>query len=447
MGKIEKEIIKELGNEKVSNEIAVKLYEPHTNQLKIIKSPARFKVIRCGRRFGKTTFALNTLFISALLKENGTFWYISPTYKQSKQIAWRMLAEIYRKNSRKLFHKLNESYLSLQLHNGSVVELKGADNEDSLRGVGLDGVVLDEYAMIKPNVWEEIIQPTLADTKGWAIFISTPKGENHFHKLYCQAEKTPDWEAFHFTSYDNPLIDPKEIDRNRDSMSDDYFGQEYLADFKKFTGLVYKDFNRDIHVTEPFQIPLSWPRWRTIDAGLTNPFVCLWIAQAPDNKYYIYDEHYMPGQTTKYHAEMINNRSRGQIFRATFIDPAAAQQMMDLGTYGIYCTKAVNTVQASRSSQLTAGIAKVSELIKINPFDGRPGLYVFSHCENTIKEFGLYRWEEKNIDKNQREVPHKENDHAMDALRYFVNSYNIVQNPQLKRPTPIYKSSNSITGY
>ena len=114
-----------------------------------------------------------------------------------------MLMAMYYDNDSVLFSKKpNESSLEMFFHNGSRIKLKGADNEDSLRGVGLDGVVLDEYAMMKPQVWQEIIQPTITDKKGWAIFVSTPKGYNHFYDMYEKAKVLPNWDRFHFTSYD-----------------------------------------------------------------------------------------------------------------------------------------------------------------------------------------------------------------------------------------------------
>ena len=448
---VEHRVFELLGaDEDASEALKVNVYTPHANQKKIIQSPARFKVIVCGRRFGKTTFALNTIFISALLKQNGTFWYIAPTYRQAKQIAWRMLVKMYHDNDKKLFFKApNESNLSLIMHNGTYIELKGADNEDSLRGVGLDGVVLDEMASIKPDVWETVAQPMLADSKGWAIFIGTPKGYNHFYDLYEKAKVTPQWEAFHFTTYDNSHISGEEIDTHKNQMTEDYFAQEYMADFRKFTGLVYKHFERTRHVIDPFDIPSAWPKWRTIDAGYTNPFVCLWVAQDPETKFfYIYDEHYLAQQTTRYHSEIINGKSFGQYFRGTFIDPSAKQQLAELGQYGIYCMQAINVVGSSASDDYKTGISRISELLKPNPLNGLPQLYVFNTCRNVIKEFESYRWEEKRSGHGANEIPHKEDDHAMDSLRYLMNSMQVAVVGRPKREREVeYVPRNRITGY
>ena len=148
----------------------------HPTQSEIFKSPARFKVIRCGRRFGKS-YLSTVIIIAKALEKKGDYWFIAPTYKQAKEIAWRLLTELMPKEA---ISKRNETELSMELLNGSRIALKGADNPDALRGVGLNGCVMDEYAFMKPFVWEEIVRPMLFDTGGWAIFISTPYGYNHF---------------------------------------------------------------------------------------------------------------------------------------------------------------------------------------------------------------------------------------------------------------------------
>jgi len=446
---LELDVSKMLNAPRIDKRVNINLYTPHANQKKVIASPARFKILRCGRRFGKTTFALNTLFLASILKENGTYWYVAPTYRQAKQIAWRMVLDLHRANNKKLFNKPPSIYdLNLQFNSGSYLELKGSDNEDSLRGVGLDGVILDEYALMKPNVWEEIIRPTLLDKGGWAIFISTPKGYNHFYDLEESAKGNKEWEIFHFTSYDNPINKKGEIDQIKEEITDEYFQQEYMASYVKFTGLIYKDWDDRIHLVEPFQVPITWPRWRSIDPGGTNPLACLWIAQDPLSKdFYLYDEHYIGNQTIRYHAEVINAKSIGQYFRQTFIDPSAKQWITDFAQFGIYATPGINTVGIKTKEQTTTGIGKVAELMKINPTTGQPRLHVFNTLENFVKEIKNYQWDIKK-DKGVTERPKKTDDHLMDALRYFVNSYQQVLNIQReKRPAPKYQPNNSLTGY
>jgi phage terminase large subunit-like protein len=209
----------------------------HPAQLEIFHSEARFKVVAAGRRFGKSRLAAWILLIKALQSESKDVFYIGPTFQQSKDIMWAMLKEL----GDGLIATAHENTAVLTLVNGRKIYLKGSDRPDTLRGVGLAYVVLDEYASMKPNVWEQIIRPTLADVRGGAMFIGTPAGKNHFYDVYQDAVELDDWEAFQFNSTDNPFIPDDEIDAARSSMSSMSFRQEFEASFETFTGGVFKE--------------------------------------------------------------------------------------------------------------------------------------------------------------------------------------------------------------
>lgn len=371
--------------------------------------------------------AIAKLLESALENQinNNNYFYISPTYKQSKMIAWKMLFEAFSNLPIDLQIKKNESELYVELWNlnknaKSMIAIKGADDPDSLRGVMLGGCVLDEYARMKKNVFDEIIRPALTDLRGWCWFISTPQGFNHFYDLYNLAQREPDWAAFKFTTYDNPIIPKEEIDQAKKELNPDYFEQEFLAEFKRFTGLIYKDFDRQTHILDVIDIT-GMQLYRSIDFGTVHPFVCLWIAVDGDNNWYIYDEYYQSGQVIEHHAKIINNRSLKQNYIATYRDPSAKQLELELAQYNIYSIPAVNTVN---SQDIEIGINKIQRQLKIQALTGKPKLFVLRHCENTIREFELYQWEEKKSDdKKTPNKPKKINDDAMDALRYFANTY------------------------
>jgi phage terminase large subunit-like protein len=209
----------------------------HPAQLEIFHSEARFKVVAAGRRFGKSRLAAWILLIKALQSESKDVFYIGPTFQQSKDIMWAMLKEL----GEDLIVAAHENTAVLTLINGRKIYLKGSDRPDSLRGVGLAYVVLDEYASMKPNVWEQIIRPTLADVRGGALFIGTPAGKNHFYDVYQDAMELDDWESFQFNSTDNPFIPADEIEAARSSMSSMSFRQEFEASFETFTGGVFKE--------------------------------------------------------------------------------------------------------------------------------------------------------------------------------------------------------------
>ena len=226
--------------------LSVKL---HPKQLEIFNSSARFKVVAAGRRFGKSRLAAWILLIQALQSTQKDVFYVAPTFQQAKDIMWGMLKEL----GHEIIATAHENTAVLTLVNGRKIYLKGSDRPDTLRGVGLSYLVLDEYADMRPNVWEQILRPALADVRGGAIFIGTPKGRNHFYELFKFAEsgKDKDWEAFHFTSYDNPLLDKNEIDAAKASMSSFAFRQEFMSSFEAASRDLFKEEWVNIDEDEP----------------------------------------------------------------------------------------------------------------------------------------------------------------------------------------------------
>ena len=210
----------------------------HNKQLEIFNDKTRFKVVAAGRRFGKSRLAAWTLLINALQSKEKDVFYVAPTYQQAKDIMWTLLKEL----GHEVIAAAHENTSVLTLVNGRKIYLKGSDRPDTLRGVGLAYVVLDEYADMKPNVWEQILRPALADVKGGALFIGTPKGRNHFYELFQFAKSGRDkqWSGFHYTSYDNPLIDPTEIEAAKLSMSSFAFRQEFMSSFEAASRDLFK---------------------------------------------------------------------------------------------------------------------------------------------------------------------------------------------------------------
>ena len=209
----------------------------HPAQLEIFNSEKRFKVVAAGRRFGKSRLAAWILLIKALQSDEKDVFYIGPTFQQAKDIMWLMLKEL----GEPFIAAAHENTAVLTLTNGRRIYLKGSDRPDTLRGVGLAYVVLDEYASMKPVVWEQIIRPTLADVRGGAMFIGTPAGKNHFYDLYTDALGDDDWDAWQFNSTDNPFIPDDEIEAARKTMSSMSFRQEFEASFETFSGGIFKE--------------------------------------------------------------------------------------------------------------------------------------------------------------------------------------------------------------
>ena len=207
-------------------------------QQEVWTDKSRFKVIAAGRRTGKSRLAAWRLIVSALEADKGHVWYIAPTQQQARDIMWQQLLEL----GNPVIASSHVNNMQLTLINGSVISLKGADRPETMRGVALKFVVLDEYADIKPTVFEQILRPALADLKGQCVFIGTPKGRNHFYDLYKLGKKeVKDWKSWHFTSFDNPLLDKEEIEIARETMSTFAFRQEFMANFEAPQSDIFKE--------------------------------------------------------------------------------------------------------------------------------------------------------------------------------------------------------------
>lgn len=178
---------------------------------------------------------------------NRKAWYVCPTYRQAKSILWLSLKD--RLIKCRWASKFNETDLTAFLRNGSVISLRGVDKPDALRGVGLDFVVLDEYQDIKEEAWTHVLRPTLSDTGGRALFLGTPRGYNHFFRLWDRGQKgiDPDWASWQFTTLEGGNVPPEEVEAAKKDLDDLTFQQEYLASFVNFEGRAYYPFERITH--------------------------------------------------------------------------------------------------------------------------------------------------------------------------------------------------------
>jgi hypothetical protein len=209
-------------------------------QQEVFKDQTRFKVVAAGRRCGKSRMAAVTLLIEGLKCPQGSaVLYVSPTMGQSRQIIWDLLLDL----GREVIQNSHVNNLDITLINGARIYVRGADRPDTLRGVSLTYAVLDEVADIKPEAWEQVIRASLSDKRGRALFIGTPKGRNWFYDTFKlgESEDDPDWKSWHFTTADNPLIDQKEIESAKKTLSTFAFKQEYMASFTNAGSDIFKE--------------------------------------------------------------------------------------------------------------------------------------------------------------------------------------------------------------
>ena len=381
-------------------------------QSQIAKDRHRFRVLNCGRRFGKTVLAVEEMVGVAIKEKDRRVAYYAPTRDDAREIAWSML----KKKCENITTSANESLLELKiltLDGGeSLIALYGWESVQERgkgRGLANDFIVCDEVATYR-NFWvgwNEVLSPTLVDRKGSAMFISTPKGFNHFYDLYNLELTDHDFKSFHFTTYDNPHLPPEEIEREKNSKPADTFAQEYLADFKKKQGLVYKEFSREKHLYEEEFEPHILKTFRYVagvDFGYRNPAAvlhCLWTGE----RLLIHNEWYKKERTDVQIAEYVASAK----FREVYPDPENQSGIEEMRRLGVNVHEVVKGKDSVR-----AGIQSVREMLI------RGDIMIHKRCVNLISEFESYSYDDDVVEKNEQENPIKLNDHALDALRYVV---------------------------
>lgn len=383
----------------------------HQAQKTIASDNHRFRVVNCGRRFGKTLLSVLEMVACASGKDRANVAYIAPTFQQARDIAWQELKRV----CQPVANQINESRLEVVISNKfggtSKIMLRGWESVDTLRGQAFDLLVLDEISSYR-NFWinwHEVLRPTLTDRKGQVLFISTPKGFNHFYDLYNLQSKDKDYISFHFTTYDNPFIPKEEIDKAKTELTEDRFAQEYLADFRKTEGLVYKEFSRDKHIfTGDYK---DYMKGHTkvfggVDFGFTNPAAVYTVRKDKDNRYFITEEWYKRGCTDAEIADYVASLK----WNVCYPDPESASGCEELKRHGINTRDVLKNKDSIRN-----GINIVRELFKSNR------LFIHESCKNLIWELETYSYPDKKPDKNEEENPVKENDHALDAIRYALS--------------------------
>lgn len=274
----------------------------------------RFGVVVAHRRAGKTVAAINDLVDAALRceKPDPRFAYVAPFYTQAKDVAWLYLK---RYTASIPGVQVNESELWVQLPGGRRVRLYGADNYDRMRGIYLDGVVLDEFADMHPAAWSEVIRPALADRNGWALFIGTPKGRNAFCDLYERALVSDDWFALRLRASETGLIDPEELAALRREMSANEFAREMETDFDAAIEGAYfaeglSEAERDGRITKLAEDPLMGLRayWDIGGTGAKADATAIWVVQFISREIRVLDYYEASGQPLAAHLEWLRSK-------------------------------------------------------------------------------------------------------------------------------------------
>ena len=379
-------------------------------QSDIFTCPARFRVVVAGRRFGKTFLSTAELLNRALSKPDQNVWYVAPTYKAAKEIAWDMLTS---QIPREYVGKTNETSLSITLKNGSTIALKGAEKPDNLRGRSLDFVVLDEFADMRKEAWYEVIRPSLSDRQGSAaLFIGTPKGRNHFYDLYGKGvDKDDGWQSYQYTTIEGGNVPPEEIASAKADLDDRTFEQEYEARFVSYSGIIYYSFKREesvirhdgdrsvIHVGMDFNL---------------DPMSAVLMTRKGDTLH-VFDEIVMFGSNTdEMVAEIRTRYGNGTI--VIYPDPASRQRKTSAGgRTDLSILQNAGFEVRVRSSHAAVRDRINSVNSRLLSKDGHRRLFVDPKCKKVIESL------ERHTYKEGTSQPEKDGfDHMNDALGYAV---------------------------
>ncbi len=383
-------------------------------QVTIANDTSRWRVVIAGRRFGKTHLAIRELCFHARDPDKDV-WYVAPSYKMAKQIVWKKLKT--RLQDLRWVKKHNETELTINLVNGSTISLKGADNYDSLRGVGLDFIVLDEFADIDPEAWYETLRPTLSDKQGRALFIGTPKGiSNWSYELYQNALDNPDWQSFQYTTIDGGNVKPEEIEAARRDLDERTFRQEYMATFETYAGRIYYSFDRVGNVVDGLLEPKDLD---TIYIGMDfniDPMSAV-VAIRRGDTLCVIDEIRMYSSNTQEVVEEVRSRyPKSKIW--CYPDPAGHQRKSSAGgaTDITILQNAGWVVKAPRQhTPVRDRINAVNS--RLCDSTGIRHLFITPKCKYTIE--GL----ERHTYKEGTTQPDKDSgyDHMMDALGYMID--------------------------
>lgn len=401
----------------------MKLTQP---QGKIFLDEARFRVVVAGRRFGKTFLSTVELIRQSLNGNGRHCWYVAPTYKAAKEIAWDMLLMTL---PRQYIHKTNESSLTVTLLNGSTISLKGAEKPDNLRGRSLDFVVLDEFADMRPEAWFEVLRPSLSDRKGSALFIGTPKGRNHFYDLWTRGvDKESGWSSYQFTTIEGGNVSQSEIEQAKRDLDERTFNQEYQAQFVNYSGIIYYNFSREESVRKTVDIS------DTLHIGMDfnlDPMSAV-IATRNGDALHIIDEIVIYGSNTDEMVDEILTRyPKQRLF--VYPDPASRQRKTSAGgrTDLSILQNAGFTVKVRNShTSIRDRINAVNSRLKST--DGIRHVYIDPKCKQVIQSL------ERQVYKEGTSQPDKDSgfDHMNDALGYLIDFlYPIKRQYDIPQPT------------
>ena len=383
-------------------------------QLKVSSSSARFRVLISGRRFGKTYLAVTEIMKYAS-QPNRRIWYVAPTFKMAKDICWSALKEML--NQFNWIEDINETTMTITIRqSNSTISLKGADNYDSLRGTGLDFLILDEFADIDKRTWFEVLRASISDRLGHVLMCGTPKGYGNWsYEMYLKGKQDKEWESFQFTTIQGGMVAKSEVEQAKQDLDQRTFRQEFEGTFENYAGSIYYNFH-PVESVVPRQIDWTKPLHIGMDFNVSPMSAC--VAQIEKEKIYIVDEVVIYGSNTDEMCQELKDRygTRMKIF--IYPDPASRQRKTSAGgrtDLSILQNAGFEVKVKHRHPAVRDRINAVNS--KLKDSNGKRYIFVSNSCKIVIK--GLTR----QTYKEDTNIPNKEDgfDHMNDALGYMID--------------------------
>jgi phage terminase large subunit len=394
-------------------------------QKKISSSQKRFRVLISGRRFGKTYLAIVEMMKYARLP-NQRIWYVAPTLKMAKDICWSSLKEVL--NQFNWIEDINETTLTITIRKThSTISLKSADQPDSLRGTGLNFLVLDEFADITKKTWFEVLRASVADTQGAVFMCGTPRGYGNWsYEMYLKGKQDKEWDSFQFTTLEGGMVAESEIEQARSDLDHRTFRQEFEGTFENYAGAIYYNFHPVESVVDK---QIDWKKPLHIGMDFNVSPMSAAVAQIEKDKLFFVDEVVIYGSNTDEMCEEIRNRYGTKLPIFIYPDPASRQRKTSAGG------KTDLSILQNAGFQVKAKLRHTAVRDRINAVNSRlkdskgvRHIFISKYCKTLIK--GLQR----QTYKEDTNIPNKEDgfDHMNDALGYLVDFIKplVVQNPK-----------------
>jgi len=399
-------------------QLGINSYAPRQPFIDFHNRAERWAVLVCHRRAGKTVACVAELVLSALFctKPDGRYAYVCPQFNQAKDVAWmyikRLTADIPN-------IQYNESELRADLPNGARIRLYGADNPDRLRGLYLDGVILDEFADMRSSVWGEVIRPMLADRKGWAVFIGTPKGHNDFYRSWLYAKQAADWFALMLKASNSGLIEAEELKDARRGMTEDQYEQEFECSFEAAIAGAY--YAKDIVEAQITDVPYDpeLPVFTAWDIGYSDD-TAIWFYQVTRGEIHVIDFYSANGYGVEHYASLLDGKgyAYAKLGPKPFLWLPHDARAKTFASGGKSTQEQFNalgyTSRITPELSLQDGVQALRMALPRMWFDAEK-------CKDGIEALKLYRREWDSDKKVFRDRPlHDWTSHAADAARYMA---------------------------